>query len=150
MSYMDVLVWAILVGVFVAVELATVQWVSIWFVLGAICAMVAAYFTNSTIIQILIFLVVSLIAVVTLRPVAKRRLLPQTSATNADRVIGAHGVVQEEISNLAGKGIVKVLGAEWTARSSEEEIVIAQGESVVILRIEGVKLIVEKLEGEQS
>ena len=150
MNYMDVLIWAILVGVFAAIELATVQWFSIWFVLGSLCAMVVAYFTNAVTVQIAVFLVVSLIAVITLRPMAKRRLTPEKSATNADRVIGAHGVVQEGISNLAAKGIVKVLGAEWTARSADEDAVIAQGEQVVVLRIEGVKLIVEKLEGEQN
>jgi len=148
MSYMDVLIWAILVGVFVAIELATVEWFSIWFVLGSACAMVVAYFTNSATIQILVFLVVSLVAVLTLRPIAKRKLTPEKAATNADRVIGAHGVVQEEISNRKATGLVKVLGAEWTARCAEEGAVIAQGEQVLVLRIEGVKLIVEKLEGE--
>ena len=150
MNYMDVLIWAILIGVFVAIELATVEWFSIWFVLGAVCAMVTAYFTNNATAQILVFLVVSLVAVITLRPIAKRKLTPEKAPTNADRVIGAQGVVQEEISNLEARGLVKVLGAEWTARSADENVIFAQGEHVEILRIEGVKLIVEKWKGEQN
>ena len=150
MNYMDVLVWAILVGVFAAVEMATVEWVSIWFVLGAVCAMAVAYFTNSVTAQVLVFLVVSLVAVITLRPMAKRKLTPKKAPTNADRVIGTQGVVQEEICNLEARGLVKVLGAEWTARSADENITFAQGEHVEILRIEGVKLIVDKWKGEQN
>lgn len=61
--------------------------------------------------------------------------------TNADRYIGKTGVVTEEIDNTAGRGLVKVLGSIWTARS-EDGAVIAAGENVLVKRIEGVKVIV--------
>ena len=80
-----------------------------------------------------------------LRPLAKRFLTPGYSATNADRVIGQEAVVTLEINNLLGQGQVKIAGQSWTARSQDEEIISA-GETVKVLRIEGVKVFVARQE----
>ncbi|MBQ6537324.1 MAG: NfeD family protein, partial [Eubacterium sp.] len=47
------------------------------------------------------------------------------------------------INNKKGTGQVSVRDLEWLARS-EDDSVIEKGETVTILRIEGVKLIVKK------
>ena len=62
--------------------------------------------------------------------------------TNAGRYLGKIGIVTSEINNIAAVGQVKVLGNVWSARSSDGSIIPA-GASVLVLRIEGVKLIVE-------
>ena len=51
----------------------------------------------------------------------------------------------EGIDNLAGTGAVQVFGQTWTARSAGGETIPA-GSKVTILRIEGVKLLVQPAE----
>ena len=58
------------------------------------------------------------------------------------------GVVTERIDNLNESGAVHVGGKVWSARSESGEIIEA-GEKVRSIRIEGVKLIVEKIESTQ-
>ena len=57
-------------------------------------------------------------------------------------VLGAVAVVTQEIDNRSATGQVKVSGQIWTARSQGEDP-IPVGTSVTVLRIEGVKLIVQ-------
>ena len=59
-------------------------------------------------------------------------------------VIGKEAHVTEDIDNLMGTGAVKCLGKEWSARSENGEV-IAKGEIVTVVKIEGVKLIVNAI-----
>ena len=59
--------------------------------------------------------------------------------------IGAEGVVLETIDNLDAKGLVKVKGSYWTARTESDDTKIKEGTHVTVRRIEGVKLIVAPL-----
>ena len=63
--------------------------------------------------------------------------MPKTQ-TNADRYIGKAGVVTEQIDNEAARGLVKVLGSVWTARSADGSVIPA-GANVEICAIDGVK-----------
>ena len=85
--------------------------------------------------------VVSLVTLLVIRPLTRRYVAPTQVATNADRAVGAEGVVTQAISNRSAQGQVTVAGAVWTARSDPEED-IPEGTAVRVLRIEGVKLIV--------
>ena len=133
--------WAVVLVAFLVAEGVTVGLTSIWFAAGALCALIASVFTDSLVVQVVLFLVVSLAALVLLRPFARKHLEKKLVATNADRAIGAEAVVTEEINNLEGRGAAAVSGVLWTARA-EGEGVIPVGETVKVLRIEGVKLIV--------
>jgi len=62
--------------------------------------------------------------------------------TNLDRVIGTEGVVTEKITKH-NPGEVKVDGKRWTAVADKT---IQEGKIVQIIKIEGVKLIVEEVE----
>ena len=66
--------------------------------------------------------------------------------TNLDIIIGQKCVVIEEISNLHAKGTVKINGQLWSARSSDESTTIAEGKTVLIESIEGVKVICKEIE----
>ena len=57
-------------------------------------------------------------------------------------MIGAAALVTETIDNTQAQGQVKVKGQIWSARSAQD-IVIPAGRDVKVLRIEGVKVIVE-------
>lgn len=134
-------IWFLLMvglGIF---EAATVGLTSIWFALGALCAMIVSTFTDNLLVQVIVFLVVSCVSLLLLRPAVKKVMPVKRTATNADRVIGTEAVVTEEINNLKATGAVKVSGVEWTART-EGDIAVPIGAKVRVLRIEGVKVIV--------
>lgn len=137
--------WIVVAAVLFVVETVTYQLVCIWFALGAVLAMIAAWLGAPVWLQFLVFLAASLVVLYFGRPLLKKKLKVKKSATNADRVIGQVGVVKEEINNELQTGRVSANGFDWTARSAGGEIVPA-GSRVVAERIDGVKLIVRPLE----
>lgn len=125
-------------------EAATTQLVSIWFVLGAICAAITTVFTPSILIQLAVFLVVTLISMLVTRPLVKKlRNKNAVQTTNSDSLIGNIGVTLTDISDAQSVGQVKISGKEWSARSDFAPIL--KNTKVKVLAIEGVKLIVEPL-----
>ena len=145
MPWLSSVVWLMLLVLFAVAEAVTVGLVSVWFAAGALVALLASFFTANIWLQITLFLVVSIVAMAILRPLARKFVLPTVVPTNADRVIGREAVVTEAIDNLNGKGVVVVFGVAWTARS-EDGAPIPEAATVVVKRIEGVKLFVERKE----
>ena len=136
-------IWIIAAVAFLILEAVTVGLTSIWFALGALCAMVAAMLDAGLWLQIVVFLVTSAIALYFTRPLVKKHINGKVVPTNADAVIGMECRVTETIDNVAGTGAVYVGGKTWTARSMTDDI-IPEGELVTAERIEGVKIIVSK------
>ena len=139
------IVWLAALIVLLVVEAATVALVCLWFAAGALCALIVSFFVESVWVQLAVFLAVSLVCLLSLRPLAKKYMDPRRVATNADRAVGAEGVVTEAIDNLKAQGQVRVDGAPWTARTEPDAPPIPAGTAVRVLRIEGVKLIVAPL-----
>lgn len=138
-----VFIWLALAVVFIIIEAATTQLVTIWFAAGAAAAVVAALLDASVLVQSITFVAVSLVALIVTRPLVKKLTKQKFSPTNADRFLGATAVVTEAIDNIAQTGLVKLQGTVWTARTADGTTV-AEGEKVTVKSIEGVKLIVEK------
>ena len=134
-------IWVVLLIVFLVMEAATVQLVSVWFAVGALAALIANLGGLNVIGQIVLFLVLSAVCLVATRPLVKKLTAAKIQKTNADRCIGAEAVVTEEINNLESTGQVKVIGNIWTARSTDDTV-IEKGTVVIVERMEGVKLIV--------
>lgn len=141
---MQKIVWLVLLLLFAGGEAATVGLTSIWFAAGALAALLAALLGGALWIQITLFLAVSLLCLAAVRPLAKRHLNNKVEHTNADRAIGQEALVTEDIDNIHGKGAVIIRGVTWTARS-EDGADIPAGIMVRVLRIEGVKVFVERL-----
>ena len=137
------IMWLVLLIVFAASEAITVGLTSIWFAAGALAALVAALLGGAVWIQITLFLAVSLLCLAAVRPLAKRHLNSKVEPTNADRVIGAQAQVTEDIDNIRGRGAVIIRGMAWSARS-QDDAPIPAGTLVKVLRIEGVKVFVER------
>lgn len=138
------LFWLAAAVVLVVVEAISVGLTSIWFALGALAALVVSFFTENIWIQIGCFLAVSFLTLFGVRPAARRFMASSRQATNADRVIGAEGVVVEAVDNLNAKGQVKVNGTLWTARAQDDGMIPVSAR-VRVERIEGVKIIVTPL-----
>ena len=134
-------VWFVLLILFVWLEASTVAMVSAWFALGSLAAMIASICGGELWLQVVLFLVVSAVFLLALRPLAKKYFTPKLQKTNIDSVIDAQGLVLEEIDNLSARGRVKIGGIEWSARSTEEDV-IPENTLVKVDRIEGVKVYV--------
>lgn len=143
------LIWLGLLILFSIGEAMTIGLTSIWFAGGSLAALVCAMAGGPEWLQVVIFLAVSALCLMAVRPLAKRYLSPSYQPTNADRVIGKEAVTTEEIDNLRAQGAVSVAGIVWTARSTCETI-IPKGTVVRVDRIEGVKLYVTKIKEEVS
>ena len=136
--------WLIAMVALLVVEALVPGLVSIWFAFGALGAFVSAMLHAPLWLQIVWFLVLSILSLCLTRPLAKKYVNSKVQPTNADMVIGRECVVTEEINNLMAAGAVSVAGKVWTARSLDEDVIIPAGSTVKALRIEGVKLIVER------
>lgn len=136
-------IWIGLIVIFVIVEAATVQLVTVWFAVGGIAGLIAYAFGLEIWMQILIFAVVSAVALAVTRPFVKRFTKGRKQPTNADRYIGQEATVTEPISNELSKGAVRIGGLEWTARTVDNSEV-DKGERVSVEAIEGAKLLVKR------
>lgn len=136
--------WIVLLIILIVVEAITAQMVTIWFAAGAVAAIVAELLGAQVWLQWVAFIVVSVIALVVTRPLVRKLTKTKVQPTNADRCIGQIAVVTEKIDNIAAKGQVSVNGTVWTARSSDGTV-IEENEKVTIEKIEGVKVIVNKI-----
>ena len=136
------IMWIVIAVVAAIIEATTVQLVSIWFAIGAIVTAIVSVFTDNILIQLAVFVVVSIICLLITRPLA-RKLKKSTGdfPTNCDRYIGKIAEVIVDINNIEAVGQVKVDGSVWSARSSTGEPLTA-GTKVVVNKIEGVKMIV--------
>ncbi len=133
------IVWLGLVVVFGIAEAATATLVSVWFCAGALVALLVALLAPSAYIaQAAAFLLVSALALLALRPVARRLIGGKNVPTNADANIGKRAQVVAEIQPDRF-GRVRLEGMEWTAKSNS---VLPVGSWAVVQAIEGVKLVV--------
>ena len=137
------IIWLALLIVFAITEGVTVALVSIWFMGGALAALIAALCGAELWVQVVLFFTVSILLLLCLRPLSKRLIKQKKVATNADSNIGKEVVVTEHIDNLQGSGAVRISGVEWSARSADGSE-IEKGAVVRVLRIEGVKVCVER------
>ena len=138
-------VWLVAMIVLLVIEGVVPGLISIWFALGALAALVSALLHAPLWLQIVWFLVVSIAALALTRPLAKKYINAKTQPTNADMLIGKERVVRESIDNVLGAGAVSVDGKVWTARTENDDIKVPEGSRAVVVRIEGVKLIVKPL-----
>ena len=136
-------IWIAAIVVFGIAEAATAGLVSIWFVAGAVAALLALEIGAVLWLQIVVFLAVSIAALIATRPLAHKMLDKTIVPTNADRVLHHAAKVTEEINNENATGAVYIDGKTWTARSEDGDP-IARGVMVTIVRMEGVKLCVRK------
>lgn len=146
------MMWLVWLGVgllAVVLELLTASaLVSIWFAVGACAAALVSLLDFSIGIQIAVFVIMSFLSMLIVRPVAARYLRGNVVRTNADRYIGEKGIVTKKITSYDW-GEVKIQGTIWHAVSVEDEE-IEEGSRVKVVAIEGAKLLVMKLQNEDK
>lgn len=136
--------WVVVIALAAAVEAETCDLIAIWFVPGALLAMILAFCDVEFWLQAVVFIALSAAILTLFFTVFKKRIpKKKTHPTNVDALIGAKGIVEEKIDNLRETGSVKLRGLVWTARSSDEAVTIEAGSIVTVKEIAGVKLICE-------
>lgn len=137
--------WLVVAVVLGIVEAFTAGLVTIWLVFGALVAWLAAILGLPFLAQLIVFLIVSYVLLITTRPILKKWLSREVVKTNADRLIGQIGYVTEKINRLEGVGQVKVAGQIWSAVPAAGNE-IEPGTKVRIDEIVGVKLVVTQID----
>lgn len=143
---METIFWLILFVVLLIIEIITMGLTTVWFAGGALVAFVLAFAGVGLPVQIIVFLLVSILLLVLTRPIAIKFFNQEREKTNVDSLIGQRAIVLETIDTLHGTGRVEINGMEWSAKVEEATNIIGVGEIVVIEGIQGVKLIVSKKE----
>ena len=136
-------IWLIIAILFFILEIFDPAFLLFRLGIGALITMVVSIFVDSVGIQIGIFTISSILLLFCTRSFVKKFTKNDTTPTNAYSIIGKTGIVVKEINSIKGIGQIKVDGEVWSARTLSDEI-IPEGELITILRIDGVKAIVEK------
>ena len=142
---MATIFWLMTFVVLLVVEIVTLGLTTVWFALGAIAAFLAAYVGASVLVQIIVFLIVSVALLIVTGPIVMKHFNQKRERTNAESLIGQKAIVIETIDSIHGAGRVEVNGMEWAAKTDESGL-IEKDTIVSIKGIQGVKLIVEKEE----
>ena len=149
-SVSTILFWLAVMVIMLVIEIATLGITTIWFAGGALIAFVLAMLNAPFLVQILAFLIVSLILLIFTRPVAVKYFNKDRARTNVEGMIGRQAIVVSQVDNLQGIGRVTVGGQEWAARTLQEGIVLQVGSVVIVKAVNGVKLIVEEKKEERK
>lgn len=135
------LVWlavAVLLGV---TEILTLTLSLGLLAVAALVASLAAALGAPVPVQLLVFAVTGLVALVAVRPVARRHLvLPPSSRDGSDALVGRQAWVTREVT--ATSGLVHLSGEDWSARPYDEGLVIPTGARVEVLQIDGATALV--------
>ena len=132
-------IWFAAAVVFAIIEALTVGLTSIWFGGGALIAGIVALFSDNILLQIGVFLGVSIVLLAITRPLAKKHINDRAEKPNFEAIIGIKGVALSAIEP-PNSGQVKADGKVWTAIADRN---IEAGEEVTVLEIKGVTLKVD-------
>ena len=141
-----IILWVFLAAVFLIIELFTVGMVSIWFFIGALVSLLSAAIGAPVWLQVALFIIISAGSFLLLYPRLKHMVKKSGEPTNADMIIGKNCYVVRKIDNTDGSGAVNIDGKTWTARSADDTT-IEEGTLVCIREIQGVKVIVTPVSG---
>ena len=134
-------IWLAIAVILAIIEMSTVNLVSIWYIISSLVAMILSLFTDKLVIQLAVFVLGGTLLLILTKDAIKK-ILPEKTRTNIDRIIGMEGIVTEKITKKT-PGEVKVDGKRWTAVSDET---IPIDSTVQILEINSTKLKVKRME----
>jgi membrane protein implicated in regulation of membrane protease activity len=131
--------WVAMAVIFAVAEIFTAGFFLICFGIGAAAAAAMAFLGFAPVIQLAVFVGVSVVAVYVARPFADRVSGPNTHQVGIDRVIGQQAMVLETIDPARGRGLVRVGQERWSAQAADGAP-IAAGTVVEVVSVEGAHL----------
>lgn len=118
------------------------QLVTIWSGIGALVSLILELFNVDMTVQIIVFFSVTVVLLILTKPFAKRMSKFEKTPTNADMSIGKTGKVTKIIDEEMGIFRVRLDSCDWSS-VTEDKTIPPLGSEVTVLRIEGVKLVVQ-------
>ena len=137
--------WAVIAVVCLILELMAGDFFIICFAIGALGAVLSALLSESFYLQLFAFAVFSMVALVYVRPFARRYLHKgeDPRVSNADALMGRQGRVVETVK-ADGFGRVQIDGDIWKAVTNESED-IPEGKNVRVVGRESTIITVETI-----
>jgi membrane protein implicated in regulation of membrane protease activity len=137
-----IILWLIIGGVALAIDLITSAFLFVWFTVGAIVAIILAITGFSFAIQLIAFIAVSAILMMICYPIIKKSLKKnvQKTLTTEQGYVGREITVEQDIEE---KGNLKIDGIYWTVKNEGE--VIKKGDRIKVIGIEGNKIVIKKI-----
>ncbi len=135
--------WIIFGVTLMVIEIFTPTFFIFWFGLGSLATAVVAYFYENTLFELLTFIIVSGILVLSTRKLAKKITGEEVRSINVDEIVGKEAIVIEKIDNRQSRGVVKVNGDMWRAVSIDDDVSFEKGEYVIIEKVEGAHVVVK-------
>ena len=125
------------------IEVMIVSFVFLMLAIGALAAGIAAACGANLMVQLIVFIIVSVALLVVLRPFLKGRIERSNNyvPSNTDRLIGKSGYVTETVGERHGR--IQFSGGEWSARTEGPELPV--GAEVRVDRIDGATAVVSAL-----
>ncbi|MGL6199995.1 MAG: NfeD family protein [Lachnospiraceae bacterium] len=139
-------IWLALLIILLVIEIITVGLTSIWLAGGALAGLLVDILGLSLPWQIGAAVIVTAVLLYFTRPFAIKHINRNHERTNYEGIIGKVIRITETVDNINQTGSAVLNGAEWTVRSAQDEIILKPGTIVKVVKITGVKLIVEQYE----
>ena len=141
---MESWIWLIVALFALAIEVATpAALISIWFAIGAVFAYGASLLDLGLTVEILVFIIMSIVSFVGVRPFVLKFFTHKTVRTNADRYIGKQTKIVEDV--LSDKwGAVILDGIRWSVREVNHGE-LTKGTLIEVVALEGAKLVVKQV-----
>jgi len=138
-------IWLILSGVFFLAEIFTISFLLFWPGIGAFLAfLISLIAPENIVLQVAVFAISTIALTIFTKPLIKKLFKDKDNTSmNNSAVIGKKGIIVKELDS-SNSGQVKVNGELWSAIKPEDAKDIKVGESVIIEKVEGVKLLVRK------
>ena len=139
----DPIFWLLAAIGFVVLEAMTLNLVSIWFAVGSAAALLSCLVVASFRVQAVVFIAVSILCLLALKPLCARLRKPPT-ATNGDRALGREARVLTPVS-AQQTGRVRLDGVDWSARCATPGDTLTPGQACRVTEIHSNLIIVEPI-----
>ncbi|MFJ9562046.1 NfeD family protein [Streptomyces fuscichromogenes] len=142
MNSIDAWVWWLVVAAALGIPLVVTAMPEFgMFAVGAVAAAGTAGLGAGVVVQVLVFVLVSVALIAVVRPIANRHAAQRPQlATGVDALKGRQAVVLERVDGADGR--IKLAGEIWSARSLHPDRAYEVGQEVDVVEIEGATAIV--------
>ncbi len=135
------IIWFGVIVILIVIEIMTYNLVTIWFALAAIIALIMTVIGFNFAVQLVTFVIISVILLIVTRPLLKKLKVGKKLKTNYEAVINKEGIALDNFK-IGYNGNVKVEGLEWLAFSTSDDI--SKNERVIVKQVIGARIRVEK------
>ena len=136
--------WGLIIVTCLILELVSTNFISMWFSVGGIAAIILAAFQIQWYWQVITFAGASGVNLAIFYPILRRKVLKKvTVPTNIDSFIGKKVVVERVVNQFDISGYTKINGATWAVKLLDPDLKLKVQQVVVVRKIDGILLYVE-------